>query len=86
MEGRSGSKRREVKEERERWWRGGRLRNRLGREGGEKKSTCICRYIIAEYSSLLKVGSTSLVVHFLSPSLWEGSSESGRGAVLRGYK
>lgn len=41
---------------------------------------------IAEYSLLLKVGSTSLVVHLLSPSLWEGSSESGRGAVLRGDK
>lgn len=37
---------------------------------------------IAEYSLLLKIGSTSLVVHLLSPSLWEGSSESGRGAVL----
>ena len=43
-----------------------------------------CSYTTAEHSLLLKVGSTSLVVQFLSPSLWEGSSASGRGAVLRG--
>ena len=58
----------------------------MRREEREEDCSVGCSYTTAEYSLLLKVGSTSLVVQFLSPSLRERSSVSGRRAVLRGYR